>query len=326
MSSLNDRIDELVGVCKEVKLYASEMASELTIDAGSVLDRFQSALESLASSSNEEAKAIEGLRDVAEGVESLVAKAAALGGMMGLLQDVYEPLEEISARLKQSDFNLVDPSEGVANGHFATMLYKSHDAQDWVAISFNALRQMPILEFSEILLTKDHLFLNGRGQLQKSAACLLELGRERRLVIDSDGSANFRILVVDDDELVQGMLKRNLKKTVSNAEVCSAYSVEQALASLDSSLDVIFLDIHLPDGSGLQVLDSVRSSPVLRPLPVFIMTADPSPDLKKKAQDLVVSGFLDKKEVGNAMRLLAHMAKMYRDLKDQSSHSDQVYD
>jgi CheY-like chemotaxis protein len=41
--------------------------------------------------------------------------------------------------------------------------------------------------------------------------------------------------------------------------------------------DVIFLDLHLPDGSGEDVLRQLWNDPALRPIPVIVLSADATP-------------------------------------------------
>jgi len=43
------------------------------------------------------------------------------------------------------------------------------------------------------------------------------------------------------------------------------------------SPDVIILDVHLPDLNGFQLLKLLKSHPVLKPIPVVMLTADAEP-------------------------------------------------
>ncbi len=64
------------------------------------------------------------------------------------------------------------------------------------------------------------------------------------------------VLVVDDDAGVLALLAKQL---VADFEVVSASSAEQARAILAGrSIDILLCDLHLPDESGLQLLDSTR--------------------------------------------------------------------
>ncbi len=62
-----------------------------------------------------------------------------------------------------------------------------------------------------------------------------------------------RILLVEDDEVLRGLLERNLQ--ARGHEVSSACDARTALALLQASpVDLVVLDINLPDQTGWEVL------------------------------------------------------------------------
>ena len=80
------------------------------------------------------------------------------------------------------------------------------------------------------------------------------------------------ILIVDDDqdtcELTAMMLQREGFETVM------AGSAGQAMEQIaNGTLDAVLLDVMLPDGSGLDICQVLRSDAGLRDLPVIMMTA-----------------------------------------------------
>ena len=58
--------------------------------------------------------------------------------------------------------------------------------------------------------------------------------------------------------------------------------------------DLVILDIVMPEGSGFKVLEYIRSSPKLRPLPVVIFTGCSTPERMKQAYDLGANAFHEK--------------------------------
>jgi len=88
------------------------------------------------------------------------------------------------------------------------------------------------------------------------------------------------ILVVDDDPDILAALFDLLEH--EGYQVTCASTCEDALAEATASpYDAVLLDIGLPDGDGLSVLDILRN---LNPsLPVIILTAFGSPEYRAKS-------------------------------------------
>ena len=80
-----------------------------------------------------------------------------------------------------------------------------------------------------------------------------------------------RILVLDDEDALRLVLSRSLER--KGYEVDTAESVEEARELLNEhGYSIGFFDIALPDGSGLDLLDSVKKRP--NPPSVVIITAE----------------------------------------------------
>jgi two-component system, LytTR family, response regulator LytT len=63
-----------------------------------------------------------------------------------------------------------------------------------------------------------------------------------------------RILIVDDERIARSELKFLLKEAQSDIQILEADSVESALGLLNNvSIDGAFLDMQLPDGTGLDI-------------------------------------------------------------------------
>jgi two-component system, OmpR family, alkaline phosphatase synthesis response regulator PhoP len=80
------------------------------------------------------------------------------------------------------------------------------------------------------------------------------------------------ILVVDDEEPIQELLKFNLEK--EGYQVLIAYDGAQALKVVEEKRpDLVVLDVMLPGMDGLEVCSQLRQNPNLRDLPVIMLTA-----------------------------------------------------
>src|SRR5204863_10103465 len=87
------------------------------------------------------------------------------------------------------------------------------------------------------------------------------------------------ILLVEDDEILCNLIERNLR--ARGHKVSVAMDVQSALAYLRSKdVDLIILDINLPDQTGWDVLRTARSEGFIHPhemdgekLPVVVLSA-----------------------------------------------------
>ncbi len=82
-----------------------------------------------------------------------------------------------------------------------------------------------------------------------------------------------KILLIEDQEFQSDLIKKAFAE--QNINVIQAFTVESGLKKLEQekNLDCIILDVKLPDGSGLEMLDVIKSNPKFEKLPVIINTA-----------------------------------------------------
>jgi DNA-binding response OmpR family regulator len=100
-------------------------------------------------------------------------------------------------------------------------------------------------------------------------------------------NASGHILIVDDEASLRQTLARILQR--AGFEVTTAASGNEALVLISQQLfDLIYLDIRMPDTSGLEVLKTIHAK--LPELPVILFTAQP--DLNS-AVEALRSGAID---------------------------------
>ncbi|SEF42651.1 Signal transduction histidine kinase [Sphingobacterium lactis] len=82
-----------------------------------------------------------------------------------------------------------------------------------------------------------------------------------------------KILLIEDQEFQSDLIKNAFAE--ENINVIQAFTIESGLKKLEqeSNLDCIILDVKLPDGSGLEMLDKIKANPKYEKLPVIINTA-----------------------------------------------------
>ncbi len=74
--------------------------------------------------------------------------------------------------------------------------------------------------------------------------------------MDNAEHGRLRLFIVDDDEPLRQTLASRFKR--QGMTVSTAGSVAEALAK-DQNFDVALLDLHLPDGSGVELLSQLKS-------------------------------------------------------------------
>jgi two-component system, NtrC family, response regulator AtoC len=103
--------------------------------------------------------------------------------------------------------------------------------------------------------------------------------------------AQRRVLIVDDEKLVRWALTQ--KCAEYGYQSIEAETGEAALRALQNdSADVVLLDVHLPDLSGIEVLEKLKQAGETRS--VIMMTADPQLDDVKVALRLGAYDFVSK--------------------------------
>lgn len=77
-----------------------------------------------------------------------------------------------------------------------------------------------------------------------------------------------KILIIEDDETIRMGLKYFLEN--ENFEVLEVGNIEAALFAIEDNPDLILLDLGLPDGNGLDMLEKMKQK---RHIPTIILTA-----------------------------------------------------
>lgn len=114
-----------------------------------------------------------------------------------------------------------------------------------------------------------------------------------------------RILIVEDDIPVSDLLAESVR--LQGHEVIVARGGREALLLLDQRLpDAVFLDIIMPDLSGIEVLRQIRQTQPA--LPVIVITGEASSEQIEEARRLGVTDVMEKpfglKYLGEALRKL----------------------
>jgi DNA-binding NarL/FixJ family response regulator len=103
-----------------------------------------------------------------------------------------------------------------------------------------------------------------------------------------------KILVVDDHALIREGLRQVLRGLEEDVEVFEAGSCARAFdyAAQEPDLDLVLLDYHLPDMSGLEALDIfARQHPAL---PIIVISGSVNPRIMQQVMNKGAAAFLTK--------------------------------
>ncbi len=135
-----------------------------------------------------------------------------------------------------------------------------------------------------------------------------------------------RILVVEDDADIQQLVSYNLIKSGMN--VSCADSGEEALQLLNQEqIDLVILDLMLPDRDGMEVCTIIREKPDNAVLPIIMLTAKSEEDdiitgLACGADDYVTKPFSPRVLIARVQALLRRKQK--RRPPDQHGESETI--
>ncbi len=102
-----------------------------------------------------------------------------------------------------------------------------------------------------------------------------------------------QIMVVDDDQDTVAILVRHLER--EGFVPIEANSGAQCLKLVqENEVDVILLDLMMPEMDGFQVVKALRDNPITAEIPVIMITARDDLDARAEGMRLGVSDFLAK--------------------------------
>ncbi len=104
-----------------------------------------------------------------------------------------------------------------------------------------------------------------------------------------------RILFVDDEPFFLDGLRRMLRGQESIWDMQFAASVDEALNKLSKdSFDAVIADVKMPGKDGFELLKNMQSSPMMKDVPVIMLTGGDEIDLKRRALDTGAADLLSK--------------------------------
>lgn len=130
--------------------------------------------------------------------------------------------------------------------------------------------------------------------------------------------AKEKILVVDDEEDILELVRYNLSK--DGYDILTAETGQGAIVSANSKpLDLIILDLMLPDIDGLEVTKHLKSNPKTRSIPIVMLTAkgeeaDVVTGLELGADDYITKPFSPRVLIARVRAVLRRKTKEPEDV------------
>jgi CheY-like chemotaxis protein len=116
-----------------------------------------------------------------------------------------------------------------------------------------------------------------------------------------------RVLHVEDDLALRALVGLACENFGFRGMTVGASTVAEAAQRLDAAahaaepFDLIISDMHLPDGSGLDVVRYARSSATWSITPVLILSGDVDPKNVRQAYSLGANAYVDKSPAGRSL-------------------------
>ena len=131
-----------------------------------------------------------------------------------------------------------------------------------------------------------------------------------------------RILIVDDDPHAIEILTRMLGR--EGYDCLNASSGAAALETVRGRpVDVILLDVMMPEMDGLQVCEHLRGDDTLRQIPVILLTAKDDMETRARGMALGVSEYLtkpiNKRELFTRIAAQLHSRELNRRLSETAA-------
>ena len=144
---------------------------------------------------------------------------------------------------------------------------------------------------------------------------------------------SIRTLLIEDNESDAFLLEEYLAEAhETNFDVIHVDRLAKAEPHLEKNgIDIVLLDLSLPDSHGLETFEKVKSQPA--EVPIIVLTGNDDDSLAVKAvqdgaQDFLVKGQVDSKLVVRAIRYAIERHQLLKELEEarQFDHVEQKID
>jgi two-component system chemotaxis response regulator CheY len=106
----------------------------------------------------------------------------------------------------------------------------------------------------------------------------------------------YNVLVVDDSAVVRAVIARTLGLSdVDVGQIHQAANGREALDVLEREwIDIVFADINMPEMNGIELVDRMHESEILKTIPVVVVSTERSTTRIRQLRAKGVSAYLNK--------------------------------
>jgi len=106
----------------------------------------------------------------------------------------------------------------------------------------------------------------------------------------------YRVLVVDDSEIVRTIVKKSIAMSgLEVEEIFEAGNGLEALDVLDSEwVDIVFADLNMPEMNGVELVDRMSEDNLLVSIPVVIVSSEHSQQRIDELKERGIRAYLKK--------------------------------
>lgn len=106
------------------------------------------------------------------------------------------------------------------------------------------------------------------------------------------------ILIVDDEPFIRNFLKVNLERQMPDLQVIEAGDGDSAWDKAHNQhVDLITIDINMPFVNGIELIRMLRKETDLKKIPIIVVTAHTSDEIKARLNKMGVKIIISKMDV-----------------------------
>ena len=318
-------LPDLAVQCQESTSMVNDMNSAISADSHQIIEDFETltaTIDELVADTNASEKATsaqEILRRLSNDFSYLIMQSSLLGTVGGAFDNVEEGLHE-AEKLIEPFIQKAKEEEALINrNEVCSIIHQCPLKKKWEILNLEELSSLTLFEKAKIFTDHKFRFLNSEGEEIDSQRCLINLYNEfvntrtSWKIMDKSKVESQKIttMIVDDDCLVRTFIKKQIHKSYPLVTVIECVNGEEALRILQdktNSVDIIFLDYHMPKMDGVETLQEIQKRKINLDAPILMISNDLSLEEVMVSKNLQCSGFVHKdnapKSIDNILRFI----------------------